>query len=281
MSLENNIILGALGLLLFCTFRKHKDVVEHFNSGAPLRAKQVQVFRDKKTQQMFSVPQQPQSNSSVSQSMYMVPSNLQMNIPPRSAPADYGASIRYDPPAVSNRGTSMGSLEYSKTQIREGYTTPSRTYVGSTLPYSQHTIPSSDELKKETDKGVEKEAEKGHANEIGMFEDQAVPLSTFVFANQKSFLASQGDWIRGDPPIPPSPSMGWFNVAASTNDLRQGAMSVIGGVNNDTAKELMALKAASMGVKEAVGGGIKYTVEKSAFLSAQGGDINVKTTAFP
>lgn len=273
MSLENNIILSALGLLLFFTFTKHRDIVEHFNSGVPMQARRVHVNVDKK-QHLYSAP-------SVSNNMYMVPSKLQMNLPPRSASVGYGARILYDTPDKSLRADNMGSMEYNKnkTQIREGFTNPPQTtYVASSIPTNlqQKEIPSSSALGGEkTDKKV---------NEIGIGEETPIPVDVYVYGLQKSPKVRDSDWIRGDVPIPVQ-NQGWFNVSANPSvDLRQGALAVLGGVNNETAKELMALKASSLGTSQNVGSGIKYTVEKSHYLSSSlggGGDIEVKTTAFP
>ena len=66
------------------------------------------------------------------------------------------------------------------------------------------------------------------------------------YSNLKSRLASRGDYIRGD--VPPicdegAGSQGWFQVSKKPNlDLNQGAMFVMGGVNNETANELYALQ---------------------------------------
>lgn len=49
-----------------------------------------------------------------------------------------------------------------------------------------------------------------------------------------------GDYIRGDLPIMPK-EIGWFRPSASPNDLQKGALSVIGGENNEQGKAIEKL----------------------------------------
>lgn len=274
MSFENNIILGALGLLMFFTLRKHRDIIENFID-VPLRSRKVQVQVDPVTEKVYSIPPITTKTIPDSQKMYMIPSSLQMSIPPRSASADYGVRIRYDKPDEAVRGDSMGSLQYGKTKVYEGYDTPE---PKNAIPSSQTT---STPVQTTSTSSVQPSVEPSKPNEIGILEQTAIPIDLYVYAPQKSFQAGQGCPIRGDPAIPVE-KKGWFDVPGNADrDLRLGAMSVMGGLNNETTKELMALKAASLGVSNTVGSGVKYTVERSSFVSANAGDLSVKTTAFP
>jgi len=62
---------------------------------------------------------------------------------------------------------------------------------------------------------------------------------------QNTRLRSQGDPIRGDLPITPC-NTGWFQVSVNpVVDLQQGAMFVMGGMDNELTKQMAALLANS------------------------------------
>lgn len=82
---------------------------------------------------------------------------------------------------------------------------------------------------------------------------EPVVYQQFMFANPKSRLRSLGDPIRGDLPIVPCEG-NWFSVHPTVNiDLQQGAMNVIGGVQNETSTALAQLIHDSSG-QTAIGG---------------------------
>lgn len=81
---------------------------------------------------------------------------------------------------------------------------------------------------------------------------QPIIYDRFIYANQQSRLRAQGDPIRGDLAIVPC-NNGWFNPAVNPNiDLQEGALNVMGGINNETAKSLGNLIYASSGGSETV-----------------------------
>ena len=81
---------------------------------------------------------------------------------------------------------------------------------------------------------------------------QPIIYDRFIYANQQSRLRAQGDPIRGDLAIVPC-NNGWFNPAVNPNiDLHEGALNVMGGMNNDTAKSLGNLIYATSGNSETV-----------------------------
>ena len=106
--------------------------------------------------------------------------------------------------------------------------------------------------------------------------------------NRNSRIRSQGDMIRGDLPIVPC-NTGWFQVSAHpVLDLQEGAMNVMGGVNNDTATELATLIATTTAGTDTTIGGVDLTQQpQSATMatlhqmgqSAALSDLTV--TAFP
>lgn len=87
-------------------------------------------------------------------------------------------------------------------------------------------------------------------------EVEPVIYNTLMYANQKSYLRSQGDYIRGDLPIVPC-NNGWFNVSVvPAVDLNAGALNVMGGVNNGLSKATANVIFASSGNANTTSGGV-------------------------
>jgi hypothetical protein len=73
-------------------------------------------------------------------------------------------------------------------------------------------------------------------------EIQPIIHDRYIYATKKSRLSFAGDPIRGDLPIMPMQG-NWFAPAVTPHiDLREGALSVIGGRHNDTSNELGEMK---------------------------------------
>jgi hypothetical protein len=69
-----------------------------------------------------------------------------------------------------------------------------------------------------------------------------------IYANTKSVTQSAGDAIRGDLAVIPLQKTGWFESSyANPVNLRTGALAAMGGVNNESAKELSTLISAYSG----------------------------------
>ena len=114
---------------------------------------------------------------------------------------------------------------------------------------------------------------------------QPIVYDRYIYANRNSRTRSQGDWFRGDLPIMPC-NTGWFQVSVHPNvDLNQGAMNVMGGINNETTKGLADLIYKTSGGAETSIAGVDMSqhVNMSTMfgggLTAAQSDINV--TAFP
>lgn len=195
--------------------------------------------------------------------IYTIPGTYQALLQPKQGGmVDYGAFIRYNMPSIDKRADSLGSLDYSSmggnprntTIIEEPYTRP------------QSQVKTSEES------GVVL------GNILGE-ETQPIIYDRYVFANQKDRLRSEADFIRGDLPIVPI-STGWFAPSANPQTaLREGAMNIMSGPNNETGKELLAMKAALSRTSTNVGGGINYSVQSSPYTTAAGSDVRV--TRFP
>ncbi len=120
---------------------------------------------------------------------------------------------------------------------------------------------------------------------------QPVVFDRFVFANRNSRLRSQGDAIRGDLPIVPC-GPDWFRPSVHPNlDLQQGALNVMGGFDNTTARNMAQLiDIASAGTTSTIGGinmPASFDINnRAAQMNSMnsylgGGMGDVVTTAFP
>jgi hypothetical protein len=77
--------------------------------------------------------------------------------------------------------------------------------------------------------------------------DQVYITNRFIYANKKSRLNAVGntDFIRGDPFVVPNANTGWFTPLGAynpANSLKVGALSILGGDNNETQKRTQELK---------------------------------------
>lgn len=114
--------------------------------------------------------------------------------------------------------------------------------------------------------------------------DSDIPIvyDRYIYANRNSRLRSQGDPIRGDLPITPLNGT-WFvpNAAAGNNinqTLQQGAMNVMGGLANETNRNLAKLMNKSSDFTTTTFGGINLshqTFPKQKF------NTDVEFTSFP
>jgi hypothetical protein len=111
-----------------------------------------------------------------------------------------------------------------------------------------------------------------------------VIYNNYVYANRKSRLNGLGDRIRGDLPIKPS-TLQWFRPAVNPNiDLTQGAMNVMGGVGNGTARELSEFIFDQSGGSEAALGGVpvsQFNMGNQFQGQISGGHSDVTFSAFP
>lgn len=98
---------------------------------------------------------------------------------------------------------------------------------------------------------------------------QPVTYDRFMFSNKKSRLRSHGDPIRGDLPIIPHNS-DWFRPSVQPHiDLKEGAMQVMGGYDNETNNQLSQLMAVSAGNALQTFGGTNFSGDDG--MSAQMG----------
>jgi hypothetical protein len=243
---------------------------------------------------------------------YSVPGTYQAILDPRFSNVDYGANIRYNMPTQKNQGVpcnpltfgNMAQENYSpKKSHRENYgcsscgggcgpvscrkggipkslKTPSEAtpvdYAGGNYNEVLEDVMSSSSYPETT--SMLPLGDMTTVNSLGET-IQPVTYERFIYANRNSRLRSQGDWIRGDLPIVPCKNE-WFRPSVQPNiDLNQGAMNVLGGINNGTGNELAALINATSGGADTTISGVNMATQFSQSLGA--GQRDVQVTAFP
>lgn len=88
---------------------------------------------------------------------------------------------------------------------------------------------------------------------------QPITYDRFMFSNKRSRLREHGDPIRGDLPIVPHNSS-WFRPSVQPHiDLKEGAMQVMGGFDNETNNQLSQLMATSAGNAMQTFGGVNFS----------------------
>lgn len=253
---------------------------------------------------------------------YSIPGTYQAILSPRiSGSVDYGANIRYNLPSYENQAVPCNPLTFGKMAAKDYKENFEENYGCSGGPVSCGKGGASFNFR-----GGAPETEPGYAsgnyNEVmgdvysksnypeatstlpvgdmttigddGQ-EQQPIVYDRIVYACRNNRLRSLGDPIRGDLPIVPNPP-GWFTPSVHPNtDLQEGAMQVLGGVNNETSNDLANLIYASSGdTAFGIGGVSGRTAVSSAYslnpsvnmantLSsyASAGRRDVNLTAFP
>ena len=241
---------------------------------------------------------------------FQVPGTFQSNLSPRFANTNFGANIRYNAPAYKNMGVPKTPLGYANA-ARENYTEnygcagcnspgcfSATCGKGGASPKACGVTPSPPVMAAGYANGdfnhVTRKTSNSNPSNMGMTDtlpvgdmttlnnmgekiDNVIVYDRFMFANRNSTLRGQGDWIRGDLPIQPC-NTGWFQVSVTPSiDLNQGAMNVLGGINNETNNALANMLNSETGTTTI--SGVNMTTQELASVGAMGNDINI--TAFP
>jgi hypothetical protein len=110
---------------------------------------------------------------------------------------------------------------------------------------------------------------------------EPVVMERLMFANAKSHLHAQGDFIRGDLAIAPC-NTGWFQVSViPARDLNRGAMNVLGGINNETSQATAALVYDNSGNTQSIFGGVDMSNQFATMVGSQVSGGPVTATSFP
>lgn len=220
---------------------------------------------------------------------YSVPGTYQAILNPRFSNVDYGANIRYNMPSYENQASPCNPLTFGN-MVKENYG------CGSSAPNSfnpsvKATEPGfaagnyNDVLDSVYSNASYPEASStlpvGDMTTINADGESVQPIiyDRYIYANRNSRLRSQGDPIRGDLPIVPSGG-DWFRPSVHPSiDLQQGALSVIGGNQNETSNALSELIYSASGNAATIIGGVDMSTQ---FAARAGGGMNdVTITAFP
>ena len=206
-----------------------------------------------------------------------------------SGSVDYGANIRYNLPSYKNQGVPCDALGMAD-MAKEGYENTSENFcskggvsLGGQVSMNDpdyadamNKIYDSDHTTHAISDGLLPVGDMTTINDEGQVKTHAV-YDRLIFANSRSKLRGHADLIRGDLAIVPQPICSI--VSANPNiDLHQGAMNVLGGFDNGTARALRELQYATSGGYNTTFGGVDMANEFATTLGAGMADVNV--TAF-
>ncbi|MGL5962386.1 MAG: hypothetical protein ACRCZ0_10615 [Cetobacterium sp.] len=261
------------------------------------------MFKDPSTQDFFSTP------------------NFQSILSPRFSNVDYGPDLRTQFPSYNRVGvpndplfeSSMPSdpLDYAiaKNKMTRGNTynskfeSPGLSIGGPAIPLDPHNPYSASYANGNYNQVLNEIVQAGAVDgwptstvaELDsatfMTQDgemkQPIIYDRYIYSNRNSRLRGQGDPIRGDLPIVPI-SGSWFIPSGAYEGpnivLQQGAMNVMGGVNNETNNQLANLIYNSSGGAETAIGGIdmaQTSMNHNVYGAASAALGDVKMTAFP
>lgn len=206
--------------------------------------------------------QQALSEGNVSSSksdFYTVPPSMQAALAPRFGNVAMGADIRYNQPDQANMAVPANALTFGASNMdnaprggipscaKDGSCTKENYEDERYEPISQaaRTAPvAQQQAQALADMGMIKARNQPNIT----VDTECGPASVtvydrLIFSNQKSRLYGQGDPIRGDIGCIVPIKDAWFRPSVRPNiDLRAGALSVMGGIDNDTPRELRALQ---------------------------------------
>jgi hypothetical protein len=289
---ETNILFPIIGLtatLVAINYLQNKKVKENFGMLPSFQTKvDVEVAPNAKAAaegKFQSVQNKYQTMLNPQKAFYTVPSNFQSNLAPRFFGGDYGANISYNLPSQQNLAVPQNPLDLANTaaDLREGFCVsgscgqkntsvvscnkggaPTSYSGGAPLMQANYTDGNyqqkANELysKPSSLKATHNALPVGdmtQLNSLGQV-NQPIVYDRYMFANRNSRLRSGGDPIRGDIAITPN-APGWFRPSVQPNiDLQQGAMNVLGGVNNETAQQLADLIYTTSGRSQTAIGGV-------------------------
>jgi hypothetical protein len=192
---------------------------------------------------------------------FMAPPSLQSILPPRFNNVGMPADIRYNTPDSQYMGTPANALTFGASNVNNlpSGDIPACAKNGSCggmkenyederyEPISQaaRVAPAAQQQAQAlADMGIIKARNQPNIT----VDTECGPASVtvydrLIFSNQKSRLYGQGDPIRGDIGCIVPIKDAWFRPSVRPNiDLRAGALSIMGGIDNDTPRELRALQ---------------------------------------
>lgn len=252
--------------------------------------------------------------STISGDKFVKVSNMQSLLSPRFSNINYGANIKYNTPDYKNLGvpctpTTFSNMAQENYQSKENYcnqcnkggngcgsVTCKAGGIGSVYKGGEAMMPS-DYAAGDYNEVADKLYQSGGGSDtisdgllpVGTMQTidsegqvvEPVMYSRLMFANQKSNLHAQGDFIRGDLPITPCDN-GWFNVSVKpSKDLNRGAMSVMGGLDNGTTQAMANLIYDASGRTETTISGYDMSNQFEVMAGGQPDGMPVTVTLSP
>ena len=311
--MNSKILLTLIGLLIVVGVTvtvikpNHKSDVENFwNISAP---RTVKVFRevhsDKKDGCKGGYSLLNNHRAMLGDEKFISRPSFQGLLEPRmTGMVDYGTNIRYNMPSYENQGVPCDPLSMGD-MVKENYTgCGSKNCSNNVSKCAKGGHQSQDGVPLMTADSMPSE-ESNYINAMNkVYDDSPYPNGTdlvavgdmqtigadglasqpivydrYIYANQKSNLRALGDPIRGDLPIVPC-NNGWFNPSVNPHiDLHEGAINVIAGPDNGTARTLGKLNYITSGRTETINAGIDMSNQYQTTLGAGMGDVHVSAFA--
>lgn len=302
-----------LAILAICNVNFKENAVENFGFGQQGAVKVYQSVKTPSGHYGLRGIQSPIGNKFVSYP------NMQSLLSPRmSGGTDFGSAIRYNMPDRKNMG--VDPCDPLSTNLSENFTPPTTQLKENYATYGQNNVggcaaPTCGRGGVPLPTGVENPLTSAPSNfTTGDFHDVMSGLRTnqqivdslpvaqtqtvnaagesvnpvvynnYIYANRRSRLNGLGDRIRGDLAIAPCNTQ-WFRPSVNPSiDLTQGAMSVIGGVGNESSRALAHMVNEYSGGAEQTIGGVDYSnfnIASQFGTQIGGGHSDVAFTAFP
>jgi hypothetical protein len=185
---------------------------------------------------------------------------------------------KYDtvpPPRITGMAQTAAAVKYNMPDKRNMALDPRQPvnvekYANVVEPFKQFKAARENLIKNDSKCYNNEQLELPSDDMSGMGGEQPAIYNRLIFSNKKSRNYASSDFIRGDLPIVPN-SGNWFvsSINNPNTDLNQGAINIIAGPDNETARRTLELK-------NAVQTGSMKTVEGN-IGPGQTGDVMVST----
>lgn len=290
-----DLVIALIGAVSIGALLSKKSFKEHFGL---LPSMTVNVQKEYDVQ----LKNQKGSSNIYSGPMMAVPPSYQAALAPRPAGIQpLGATIQYNLPPLDYLAAPMNPLTYGPStsdqmsaagvpscaqgMITENYDDPEKYEA-----ISQSAPKVFERAQALGDMGIVKSANQPFQNiQTPDGPASVVVYDRLMYSNTKSSLYGQGDPIRGDIGCIVPVRDGWFRPSVVPNrDLRQGALAMMGGIENDTNRQLRALQdiysaGVSRETTDAYSNTVNPTLAQKSIsqVGAPGAQQGVFATAFP
>jgi hypothetical protein len=245
------ITLLGVAVISALMFTKESGIVENWGTNPPLSVS---------VQKEMAISRPSAQNSAAAQAlgfggaadntyagpMVGVPMSLQSMVAPVRAGSSnikYGQNITLNTPGDGLLGASAHALTYGASNV-EKYDDPERFEPISSAAAAAGGM-QFEKAQALADQGLVKAAQPSMSIKTAEGEVEVTVYDRLMYSNSRSRLYGQGDPIRGDIGCIVPIKSDWFRPSVRPNiDLRPGAMTIMGGIDNETPRELRALQSA-------------------------------------